>query len=85
MTRATASRQPVAAPPLYMSEAQVAAMLGMTPADWKARAAVLAREGLPPVDPLMGGRYWPAVRRFLDARHGLVQPLDAPDGQETWT
>jgi hypothetical protein len=27
---------------------------------------------MPQVDPLMGGRYWPAVRAFFDRRHGVT-------------
>jgi hypothetical protein len=59
--------------PLYPSEDQIAkAVLGpRRAADWKANAVVLERHGLPPIDPLMGGRYWPAVKRYFDDRAGL--------------
>ena len=42
--------------------------------------------GFPKPDRLFKGRYWPAVRRWLDAQAGLAAgsgPL-APDGAETW-
>jgi hypothetical protein len=44
---------------------------------------VLERDGLPRVDPLVGGRYWPAIRMFFHARYGLsgAEAL-APDGPE---
>src|SRR6185295_732600 len=39
--------------------------------------------GMPKIDPAWGGRYVPAVRAFLDSRHGLAlaAPL-APKGKE---
>ena len=42
---------------------------------WSGLAVVLERSGLPRVDPMMGGRYWPAVRAFFDRRHHVE--LDA--------
>ena len=38
-------------------------------------AATWEREGLPRIDPMTGCRYWPAVRVFLDRRHGLGQAV----------
>lgn len=74
-------------PALYPSDEEIAdRVLGGRAREWGAVAILLEREGLPRVDPLMGGRYWPAVRAFLDRRHGLrggtVPPM--PDGLETW-
>ena len=47
---------------------------------------MLEREGLPRVDPLMGGRYWPAVRAFWDRRYGLRDAeVLQPDGEEDLT
>jgi len=86
--------------PLYGSEAEVASMV-LGPGrlrEWREKAVVLEREGLPKIDPLMGGRYLPAVRAFLDQRHGLVPRLPSGrlvpsgerglalkvDGPETW-
>jgi hypothetical protein len=45
--------------------------LSQAPADWRAKAAILERHGLPAVDPIMGGRYWPAVQAFWNRRYGL--------------
>jgi hypothetical protein len=59
--------------PLYPSEKQIAvAILGPRRAhEWKAKAVLLEREGLPRIDPLMGGRSWAAVERFFASREGL--------------
>jgi hypothetical protein len=34
-------------------------------------APQLERQGLPKIDPLMKGRFWPAVEAFFRNRHGL--------------
>jgi hypothetical protein len=60
--------------PLYASEEQVAEMV-LGPGrvrDWKERIVVLEREGLPEIDPLMGGRYLPAVKTFFDKRSEMI-------------
>jgi hypothetical protein len=46
----------------------------------------LENYGFPKADPLFKGRYWPAVRAWLDAHAGLREPdvVAAPDGPETW-
>lgn len=70
--------------PLYLPEAEIARRIGVTLDQWRAKALVLERSGLPRPDPMFDGkRYWPAVRAFLDRRHGVGQdgPLQ-PDGQE---
>jgi hypothetical protein len=76
--------------PLYASEEQVADLV-LGPGrlrDWKDRAAILEREGLPKIDPMMGGRYLPAVRTFFDQRNGVIlgqhgKPvLKMPDGKD---
>lgn len=74
--------------PLYLSEASIAVrVLGQkSKAQWSSLSAVWEKEGLPRIDPLTGCRYWPAVREFLDRRHGLGQrflPATA-DGSENW-
>lgn len=68
---------------LFPSEAEVARRLSQDPAVWKAKAIVLERDGLPKVDPLMGGRFWPAVDEFWRKRYGLSRvEASALDGQE---
>ena len=68
---------------LFPCEAEVARRLSQEPADWRAKAPVLERDGLPRVDPLMGGRYWPAVQAWWNRRYGLSN-IEAfqPDGEE---
>ncbi|KLK92855.1 hypothetical protein AA309_12070 [Microvirga vignae] len=68
----------------FPSEREIARRLNQTPAEWAAKAKILEGDGLPPVDPLMGGRYWPAVRRYFDCRHGVtsIGPLHHADGEE---
>jgi hypothetical protein len=65
--------------PLYPSEEQIArAVLGPGKVrQWPGLAVVLERQGLPRVDEQFGGRYWPAVRAFLDRRHNVHHA--APD------
>jgi hypothetical protein len=60
-------------PPLYPDEAEIALLvLGSRRArDWPAVAAIDERKGLPKIDPLYGGRYWPAVARFYSIKNGL--------------
>ncbi|MER2269735.1 hypothetical protein [Methylobacterium oxalidis] len=68
---------------LFPSEAEIARRLSQTPQDWAAKAKVLERDGLPRVDPLMGGRFWPAVRAYFLTRYGLSgAQAHAPDGPE---
>ncbi|TSJ64606.1 hypothetical protein FO470_04930 [Starkeya sp. 3C] len=75
--------------PLYPSEAEIAReLLGPNRAgEWRGLAALLERKGLPTVDPLFGGRYWPAVKAYLDRRAGLVNVAvpSVPDGEENWS
>jgi hypothetical protein len=68
---------------LFLSEPEVARLLSQQLAEWKAKAIVLERHGLPPIDPLMGGRYWPAVCVFFDRRYGISNANPTPvDGEE---
>jgi len=60
---------------LYGSEEEVAEMV-LGPGrlrDWRERTIVLEREGLPEIDPLMGGRYLPAVKTFFDQRSEMIR------------
>lgn len=56
---------------LYPDEAEIARLI-LGPKRftwWKGLAVVLERGGFPRIDPEFGGRYWPAVKVFLDRRH----------------
>ena len=68
---------------LFPSEAEIARRLSQSASEWRAKAMVLEREGLPPIDALMGGRYWPAVEAFWNRRYGLSSiQVYQPDGGE---
>lgn len=63
--------------PLYPSESEIAVLvLGKRAKEWSAIARFLTdKEGLPRIDPVMGGRYWPAVEEFFRKWQGMV-PVD---------
>jgi hypothetical protein len=64
---------------LYPDEAKLARLvLGQRAREWPAKAMVLEREGLPRIDPLMGGRFWPAVKKWFFIRHGI--DAESPTG-----
>ncbi|WP_336801443.1 hypothetical protein [Kaistia sp. MMO-174] len=71
---------------LYLFEIEVAQRVGVSEKAWRRLAPVLERDGLPRKDALIGKRYWPAVRAWLDRRHmthGTI-PTSAQDGEENW-
>lgn len=68
---------------LFLREDQIARRHSQTLGEWAAKAIVLERHGLPRIDPLMGGRYWPAVQAFWDRRYGIsTVEASQPDGDE---
>jgi hypothetical protein len=72
---------------LYKTEVEIARLLGIGEKRWRAAASILERAGLPQGDPLFAGRrYWPAVKAFLDRRHGLGSSSSSlqPDGEENF-
>lgn len=67
----------------FPCEAEIARRLSQDPKEWAAKALILERNGLPPIDPLMGGRHWPSVRAFFHRRAGLSSlQVFKPDGEE---
>jgi hypothetical protein len=72
---------------LYPSENEIArCVLGRNAKQWPTLAPLWEREGLPRIDPLVGCRYWPAVKAWHDRRNGLRRdqvPVSA-DGEEHW-
>jgi hypothetical protein len=71
--------------PLFATDAEIGpALLGKRSAGWAGLAALLEREGLPRIDPVMGGRYVPGIKRFFDVKHGVTDlPMPrAADGVE---
>lgn len=68
---------------LFPSEIEIARRLSQTPDEWIAKARILERDGLPRIDPIMGGRFWPAVNAFWHRRYGLSRiEVSQPDGEE---
>lgn len=77
--------------PLFAEEEAIAvALLGPGKfGHWKQIAPLLEGRGFPKIDPEMGGRYTPAIRRFFDHEYRLdtVHPVASRDGPEalgTW-
>ena len=70
---------------LYPCEAEIARRLSQSEKHWRQIVPQLEREGLPKIDRLMGGRFWPAVEAFFRNRHGLGNMAPSqPDGEEHW-
>lgn len=68
---------------LFPDEAEIARRLSQTLPEWRSKAPILERDGLVRVDPLMGGRFWPAVEAYWRRRYALatIEPSQ-PDGGE---
>ena len=70
---------------LFPSEEEIARRLNQEPTEWRAKAAVLEREGMPKIDPIMGGRYWPALLAYFNRRYGIATSApSALDGLENY-
>ena len=70
---------------LYPCEAEIARRLSQSEKHWRQIAPQLERQGLPKIDPIMKGRFWPAVEAFFRIRHGLGNIVASqPDGEERW-
>lgn len=68
---------------LFPCEAEIARRLSQVPSEWRDKATVLERDGLPRIDPIMGGRYWPAVLAWWNRRYGISTiEVSQPDGEE---
>src|SRR3981081_2063129 len=71
--------------PLYPPEAEIAeAVLGKRAKKWRGTAEHLeSKHGLPKIDALMGGRFWPLVQKYFWERHGMRLPgsLDLSQSQ----
>jgi hypothetical protein len=70
---------------LYPCEAEIARRLSQSERHWRRVAPQLERQGLPKIDPIMKGRFWPAVKAYFRNRHGLGNIVPSqPDGEERW-
>jgi hypothetical protein len=69
--------------PLFATDAELGvALLGRARAAlWNRLVQSFEREGLPKNDPLMGGRYVPAVKAFFDRQYGLTSSVRAASGR----
>jgi len=68
---------------LFPAEAEIARRLSQTLQAWRAKATILERDGMPKIDPVMGGRYWPAVEAYFNRRYGIATSApSALDGME---
>ena len=68
---------------LFPCEEEIARRLSQPVGEWCAKAKILERDGLPRVDPLMQGRYWPAVQAYFGRHYGLHKlEVSQPDGEE---
>jgi hypothetical protein len=77
------SRREVRSTGLFPSEAEIARRLSQSPAAWREKAVILERHGLPRIDPIMGGRYWPSIKAWWNRRYGLTTlETSQPDGEE---
>ncbi|MET4200073.1 hypothetical protein [Bradyrhizobium sp. LA6.12] len=72
--------------PLYPNEAQIArAVLGDRAKDWKRIAKVLEdKEGLPKINELMGGRFWPALVALFYRWQGVPMGGGIPEPKSKW-
>jgi hypothetical protein len=85
------SRRPAIAesgqPPLYVTDEQLWPMISpqLSRAAFIKGLLELETRGFPKFDPVFKGRYWPAVRAWLDRRAGIGRhEIMAADGEETW-
>jgi hypothetical protein len=89
MTRHSRTTFPLEELPLFASDAEIgAALLGSKRAcEWKGLAPLYERQGFPKIDPVIGGRYVPAIKAFFDKQYGIATLPTVPDGidrPETW-
>ena len=73
----------------YMPDDQIAKRAGLAKADHASIFAVWEKSGFPPIDDMTGMRYWPAVKAWLDRRHGVGEAGSSvpqrSDGEENWS
>jgi hypothetical protein len=86
MTERDTGAPPLKHQGLYPGEAEIARRLSQSEKHWRRIAPQLERQGLPKIDPVMRGRFWPAVEAFFRNRHGLNTIPNGwkPDGEEHW-
>ena len=76
---------------LYVSDEEMFKRLNVCKQKGRAAVQQLEPYGFPKQDPLFSNkRYWPAVRRYLDNRHGIGQTdkassIPSPHHEEDWS
>jgi hypothetical protein len=78
-------RTPLDDLPLFADDAAIGqALLGVARAgEWPSLVPIYERRGFPAIDPIMRGRYVPAVKAFFDLEYGIGgRSLKAVDGVE---
>lgn len=70
--------------PLFVTDDELGKILfGRRSAGARGALAIFEKRGLPPVDAMLGMRYFPAVRQFLDTWYGVgIAPIPCSDGHE---
>lgn len=60
--------------PIFADDAAIGqALLGsVRAAEWPSLVPLFERDGFPRIDPIMRGRYVPAVKAFFDRQYGLL-------------
>lgn len=74
---------------LYLRDSQIRRKLGISEERWPGVLAAFERQGFPSPDAITSKRFWPAVRAWLYARHGIGGSIPGPiegddDGEENW-
>jgi hypothetical protein len=65
--------------PAYADDDQLSlAIVGKRSAAWRQFVLLHEGKGLPKIHPILGGRYVPAIKRFLDLHEGLDQVKARP-------
>ena len=67
--------------PLYATDSELSvAVLGKRSREWTQFVLLYEGRGLPKINHLLGGRYVPAVRKFLDVLEGVEGHIARPIG-----
>ena len=73
--------------PLYAKDAAIRERLGISERKWREILPTWETQGFPQVDPIVGARFWPAVKAWFFNRHGLSDKIpiyETKDGEERW-
>jgi len=71
-------------PPYVIDEKEIASRCLLTPAEWRATAIVLERNGFPSIHPVLGRRLRGQVDAWFETGASSSMTLK-PDGEENWS